>query len=228
MTMKYVGSLLTLLLVWSCQPKTSVEPTKAGPDPMPYRIIRDSVKTGTYLDITVGEEAPTTYAKIQALQTTNSVSYLNVVSNIFADLTALKEQLPLYQYILLDQKPGSDSGVQITIESQRVKSIYLNSGRQLTQWPEGQKANSSVRVGDAISDLYDKLINVRNIDRYSNKFEYISLLTKNLSTKYDEVMSRSPQWYFGYSTGQDQMDQIQVHFEAGKVSKIYIDHYSKY
>lgn len=195
---------------------------------MPYRIIRDSVKTGTYLDITIGEEAPTTYAKIQALQTTKSVSYLNIVSNIFADLTALKEQLPLYQYILLDQKPGSDSGVQITIESQRVKSIYLNSGRQLTQWPEGQKANSSVRVGDAVSDLYDKLINVRNIDRYSNKFEYISLLTKNLSTKFDEVMSRSPQWYFGYSTGQDQMDQIQVHFEAGKVSKIYVDHYSKY
>ncbi len=206
----------------------SVEPTKAGPDPMPYRIIRDSVKTGTYLDITIGEEALITYDKIQALQTTKSVSYLNIVSNIFADLTALKEQLPLYQYILLDQKPGSDSGVQITIENQRVKSIYLNSGRQLTQWPEGQKANSSVRVGDAVLDLYDKLINVRNVDRYSNKFEYISLLTKNLSTKFDKVMSRSPQWYFGYSTGQDQMDQIQVHFEAGKVSKIYIDHYSKY
>lgn len=226
--MKYIGSLLALLLIWSCQPKVSIEPTKVGPEPEPYRVVRDSVKTGAYLDITIGEDAATAYPKIQALRTTKGVTYLNIVSNVFADLSPLKEQLPLYQYILLDQKPGTDSGVQITIEGQTVKSIYLNSGQKLTQWPENQKTRSSVRVGDAVSDLYDKLINVRNIDRYTNKFEYISLPTKNLSTKYDEVMSLSPQWYFGYSTGQNQMDQIQVYFQRSKVSKIYIDHYSKY
>lgn len=226
--MKYIGSLIALLLTWSCQPKVSVEPTTGGPDPIPYRIVRDSIKAGAYLDINIGEDATTTYAKIQTLQITKGVTYLNIVSNVFADLSPLKERLPLYQYIILDQKPGSDSGVQITVEGRTVKSIYLNSGQQLTQWPEEQRANSSVRVGDSVSDLYDKLINVRNIDRYSNKFEYISLLTKNLSTKYDGVMSQSPQWYFGYSTGQDQMDQIQVHFQEGKVSKIYIDHRSKY
>ncbi|MCK8495352.1 hypothetical protein M0L20_26035 [Spirosoma sp. RP8] len=179
------------------------------------------------MGITIGEDAASVYPKIQALRLTKGVTYLNIVGNIFADLSLLKDQLPLYQYILLDQKPGTDSGVQITIEGQTVKSIYLNSGQQLTQWPEKQKANTSVRVGDAVSDLYNKLINVRAIDRYTNKFDYISLLTKNLSTKYDEAMRLSSQWYFGYSTGQNQMDQIQVHFQQSKVSKVYIDHYSK-
>ncbi|MEZ0484419.1 hypothetical protein [Fibrella aquatica] len=228
MTFKYIGSLLALSLIWSCQPKVSVEPTTVGPEPEPYRIVRDSVKTGAYLDITIGENAATAYVKIQTLHTTKDVTYLNIVGNVFADLSLLKERIPLYQYIVLNQKLGSDSGVQITLESQRVKSIYLNSGQQLTQWPEKQKATLSVRVGDAVSGLYDKLIKVRSIDRYANKFENILLLTKNLSTRYDEAMSLSPQWYFGYSTGQDQMDQIQVHFQEGKVHKIYVDHYSKY
>jgi hypothetical protein len=225
--MKYSGSLLVLLFIWSCQPKLSTEPIPVGPEPEPYRIVRDSVKTGTYMGITIGEDAASVYPKIQALRLTKGVTYLNIVGNIFADLSLLKEQLPLYQYILLDQKPGTDSGVQITVEGQIVKSIYLNSGQQLTQWPEKQKASSSVRVGDAVSDLYNKLINVRAVDRYTNKFDYISLLTKNLSTKYDEAMRLSSQWYFGYSTGQNQMDQIQVHFQQSKVSKVYIDHYSK-
>lgn len=228
MTMKCIGSLLGLLLIWSCQPEVSIDPTTVGPEPEPYQIVRDSVKTGTYLDIKIGEDAATVYPKIQALRTTKAISHLNVVSNVFTDLSALKERLPLYQYILLDQKSGTDSGIQITIEGETVKNIYLNSGQQLTQWPAKQKSNSSVRIGDNVSDLYNKLINVRKIARYSNKFEYISLLTKNLSTNYDNFMSLSPQWYFGYPTGQNQMDQIQVHFQDGKVSKIYIDHYSKF
>ena len=226
--MRYIGSLLTLLLIWSCQPKVPVEPITGGPEPQQYRIVRDSLTSGTYLGITINEDAATVYPAIQSLQTSKGVNNLNVVSNVFSDLVPLKERLPLYQCILLDQKPGSSSGVQITLEGQVVKSIYLNSGRQLAQWPEKLGANSSVRVGDNASSLYDKLINVRAIGQYANKFEHISLLTKNLSSTYDAGMSQSPQWYFGYSTGPDQMDQIQVHFQGGKVSKLYIDHYSKY
>ncbi|ADB38135.1 hypothetical protein [Spirosoma linguale] len=226
--MKFIGFLLAAALLWGCQPGTSVDPLTTGPEPEPYRIIRDSIKTGTYLGIAIGEQAASVYPKIQALQATKGVTGLYVVSNVFADLIGLKERLPLYQYILLDQKPGTDSGVQITVEGQTVKSIYLNSGKRLTQWPEKQAVNSSVRVGDAVSTLYDKLVNIRNIDRYTNKFEYISLSTKNLLSDYDGGMSQSPQWYFVYSTGLNQMDQIQVHFRDGKVSKIYIDHYSKY
>ena len=226
--MNCIQFLLAIALVYGCRSVEPIEPQTTGPDPKPYRILRDSVTSGTYLDIAIGEEAATVYPKIQSLQLTKGVRYLDIVSNVFADLAPLKERLPLYQYILLDQKPGSDSGVQINIEGQVVKSIYLNSGRQLTRWPEGAVASSSVRVGDAVTSLYDKLSNISRISRYANKFERISLLTKNLSTGYDAGMSLSPQWYFGYPTGSDQMDQIQVHFEEGKVVKLYIDHYSTY
>ncbi len=85
-----------------------------------------------------------------------------------------------------------------------------------------------MRTGDRVSDLYEKLANIRGIGSYKNKFERIFLFVKNLVTAYDPGMNQSPQWYFGYKTGTDTMDQVQVHFRAGKVVKINIDHYTKY
>lgn len=228
MQTKFIALLLSAALFSGCLPDRQVDPLTTGPEPVPYRIVRDSIETGSYLNIAIGEEAASVYPKIQALQSTKGVTALSVVSNIFSDLAPLRERIPLYQYILLDQQQGTDSGVQITIENQAVKAIYLNSGKKLNQWPEKEKAASSVRMGDAISDLYEKFANIRGIGSYRNKFERISLLVKNLGAAYDPGMGQSPQWYFGYSTGTDTMDQIQVHFEAGKVKKIRIDHYSKY
>ncbi|GAB3959339.1 hypothetical protein GCM10028805_55270 [Spirosoma harenae] len=228
MKTNFIGFLCLISALAGCQPEWSVDPTTAGPDPIPYKIVRDSLLAGSYLGITIHEEAASVYPKIQALQSTKGVGSMNVVSNIYADLSVLKERIPLYQYILLDEKTGTDSGVQITIEGQSVKTMYLNSGKKLSQWPEQSSAIYAVRTGDSISSLYDKLAVIRSISAYSRKFDRISLLTKNLSTGYDPGMNQSPQWYFGYKTGADQMDQIQVHFQTGKVSKIYIDHYSKY
>ncbi|QDK80089.1 hypothetical protein EXU85_16335 [Spirosoma sp. KCTC 42546] len=224
-----VGVLLLIALITSCQTEPSISPTTTtGPEPVPFRMTRDSVLTGTYLGIPIGEGAEPVYTTIQSLQQTKGVTYLNVVSNIFSDLAKLKDRIPLYQYIILDQQQGTDSGVQITIENKAVKSIYLNSGVKLTQWPVLLMANAAVRVGDPIGTLYDKLAVIKGMTTYSNKFERISLQTKNLSTMYDQGMSQSPQWYFMYKTGPDQQDEVQVHFTQGKVSKIAINHYTPY
>lgn len=228
MKINFIGFLLSITTLAGCQFGGPVDPLTTGPEPEPYKIVRDSVMTGSYLGIAIDEEAASVYPKIQALQSTKGVSGLQVVSNIFSDLRSLENRIPLYQYILLDEKPGTGTGVQITIENQSVKVIYLNDGKKLSQWPEKGKASSSVRTGDAITSLYAKLTKISDNNAYRNKFQRISLLTKNLATGYDAGMAQSPQWYFGYSTGVDQMDQIQVHFQGGKVSKIYIDHYSKY
>lgn len=218
---------LAAALFASCKSETD-GPIGPGPEPEPYRIERDSIESGSYLGIAIGDEAAAVYPKIQGLQADKGIPAMNIVSNIFSDLGSLRERIPLYEYILLDQNQGTDTGVQITIKAGKVSALYLNSGKKLGQWPEKEKASSSVRMGDDVAAIYEKLANIRGIKSYSSKFERISLLTKNLSTAYDQAMSQSPQWYFGYSTGQGTMDQIQVHFEAGKVKKIRIDHYSKY
>lgn len=228
MRLHFFVFILFTAIFSSCISDSPIEPVTTGPEPVPYHIVRDSIETGSYLDIAIGDEAAAAYPKIQSLQSGKGFSALNVVSNIYSDLTLLRERIPLYQYILLDQKHGTNSGVQITIEDGTVKAIYLNSGKKLSQWPENQKASFSVRIGDAVTSLYDKFSTIREKGSYALQFERILLLTKNLSTAYDSGMGQSPQWYFGYSTGTDAMDQIQLHFEAGKVKKITIDHYSKY
>lgn len=228
MQTKFIALLLSAVLFSGCLSNSTVDPVTTGPEPTPYSVVRDSIETGSYLNIAIGEEAASVYPKIQALQSVKDISGLSVVSNIFSDLAALRDRIPLYQYILLDQQQGTDSGVQITIEDQTVNAIFLNSGKKLNQWPEKEKAASSVRMGDRVSDLYEKLANIRGIGSYKNKFERIFLFVKNLGTSYDPGMSQSPQWYFGYTTGTDTMDQVQVHFRAGKVVKINIDHYTKH
>lgn len=227
MQTKFIAFLFSVVLFSACQSDT-VEPEIVGPDPIPWRIERDSIETGSYLNIAIGDEAVAVYPKIQALQDSKGVSAMTVVSNIFSDLASLRTSIPLYSYILLDQNTGTDSGVQISIEAGKVKAIYLNSGKKLNQWPEKGNAASSVRMNDDVNALYDKFSKIRQDKSYAPKFERIFLMDKNLKTAYDPAMNQSPQWYFGYSTGQDTMDQIQVYFEAGKVKKIGINHYSRY
>jgi hypothetical protein len=227
MRTKFIAFLFSAVLFPACQFDT-VDPLVVGPDPEPWRIERDSIQTGSYLDIAIGDAAEAVYPKIQALQDSKGVSTMTVVSNIFSDLALLRTSIPLYSYILLDQSAGSDSGVQISIEAGKIKAIYLNSGKKLSKWPNKGNAASSVRINDDVNALYGKFSKIQQDKSYTPKFERISLMGKNLNAAYDPAMTQSPQWYFGYSTGQDAMDQIQVHFQAGKVTKIGIAHYSKY
>ncbi len=131
MQTKFIALLLSAALFSGCLSNSTVDPVTTGPEPTPYKVVRDSIETGSYLNIAIGEEAASVYPKIQALQSAKGVSGLSVVSNTFSDLAPLRDRIPLYQYILLDQQQGTDSGVQITIEDQTVNAIYLNSGKKI-------------------------------------------------------------------------------------------------
>jgi len=219
------AALLLFTLLTGCQKNALVSPDAITICPPAPLVTRDSIYAGTYLGMSIQDSPEAVYAVIQTLRQTQGVSYLNVVSNSSSDLTQLRNRIPLYQYMLLDQTKGTDSGVQITLESGQVKSLYLNSGQPLTQWPTNAKANASVRLGDPASALYDKFVQIRSQREYANKFERISLLTKDLSSAYDRAMSQSPQWYFTHATGTNRWDEVQVYFRDGKVSHIHINHY---
>ena len=214
-------TLFLFVFLTSCLTNPSVEPDPITVCPPPAVILsRDSIASGSYLGLTINDEAEKAYAGLQTLRQTTGITFLNVVSNNTSDLAQLRERLPLYQYILLDQNQGTDSGVQITIEADQVKSIYLNSGRQLSQWPANLQAASSIRLGDATGSLYTKFVKIRAVSAYANKFERISLLTKNLAAAYDPAMRQSPQWYFTYNPSAGLMDEVQVHFKDGTISYI--------
>ena len=222
-----IGILFAFLLTTvGCQMDESPDPTEPIVEPRFAILVEsDTINSGSYLGLHVTEKAESIYTNIQSLRVPEKISYVNIVSNISTDITQLRNRIPLYQSVLLDQKVGTDSGVQITIEEGKVKSIYLNSGKKLTQWPEKSDSQSSVRVGDQAIELYQKLVNIHNKGTYSNKFERISLFTKDMSTGFDSVMAQSPQWYFSYSTGQDLWEMVQVHLKDGKVDYIVVNRF---
>ncbi|MCE7060763.1 hypothetical protein [Dyadobacter sp. CY343] len=200
------------------EPKPIVEPR------WPILISRDSISSGGHLGLAIDEEAASAYTKLQQLRP-KGIEYANIVGNIFSDLSQLNGRLKLYTYLLLDEQIGTDTGVQITLQSGSVSSIYLNSGRYLDQWPLKKNASSSVRLGDNADVVYQKLTKISGDKSYANKFERISLLTKDLATGFDPVMAASPQWYFRYQLEPGISEDVQINLEKGKVKYLIISRY---
>ena len=149
------------------------------------------------------------------------------MSNVVTEVSQLKNRLPLYSYILLDQSKGTDSGVQITLETGKIKNLFLNSGEELSQWPKKENAKSSLRLGDNSEELYEKLIRIRGKSQYAGKFERIMLLTKDLATGFDPGMAQSPQWYFAYTTADGLFEVVNVHLKDGSVAYMTVERYKK-
>ena len=221
------GTFFTLILtITGCQMDVSRDNVGPIVDPPPIVIIsRDSIASGSYLGLTIDEKAENIYPAVQSLQKSNGVSYLNVVSNFSTEITDLQNRIALYQYIWFDESKGTDSGIQINLESGKVKSIFLNSGKPLTQWPEKLGSESAIFIGDPADKLYGKFVSIRSKSEYASKFERIMLATKDLSTSYDPLMSKSPQWYFAYSVGADVHEMVKINFKGGKVSYLIVERY---
>lgn len=218
---------LTVIL-GGCFNEQMDEPTLIVEPPLVELISTDTIRSGRYLGFTIGEKADEIYKLVVALQASQGVTYLNVVGNVFDGLAGLEERMPLYQTILLDERRGTDAGVQLSLEEGRVKNIFLNSGKKLNQWPEKPRALPAIKLGDEAELLFPKLEKISVDKAYTNKFERISLLTKDLSKDYDHHMAGAPQWYFAYTLEDNKMDEVKLNFEEGKLKEILIHHYQRY
>ncbi len=201
--------------------KETVEPERYGTSPSNKYLGSDTVSTGSHLDIAIGEKPEDVYAALQAKE----LGAIHVVSNFVTDIATLQNRLPLYNYMLFDEAKGTENGVQLTLENGRLKSIWLNSGRKLEQWPERSTRHQAIRTGDDAKVLYQKLERLSRDGSYRSRFERVMLLTKDPGTAYDQPMGASPQWYFSIRVSQNRWDVVQVHFKNGHVSHFLVSHY---
>ncbi len=207
-----------------CLRDDSMGPEIIVDPPFQVLVSRDTITAGEHLGLGIGAGVENVYTSLQALEQ-KGIQYVNVVGNSFSDLTKLSDRIHLYQSIFLDEQKGTDSGVQIAFEAGQVKSIYLNSGKRLAQWPSNENASISVREGDKAETLYPKLVKIRSKSAYSNKFERISLFTKVLSTQYDPAMTSSPQWYFRYEVEPGLYEDVKINLENEKVKYLEVSRY---
>lgn len=231
---KWVGNpsglwalLLSPFLLFGCLNTSETEPEIIIEPPYNSLIGTDTISSGDYKQFSIGANAETTYASVNQLKENIGLDYINIVANIYSDITELEDKLPLYHYIFMDEEKGTSTGVQLGISEDRIATIFLGNGEELEKWPT-DLSQFAIRKGDEVATLFDKLKTISQNDKYKKKFEAINLLTKDLSKPYDSQMSKSPQWYFGYTLADDKMDVIKLNFEEGMLKNIIIDHFETY
>lgn len=223
----FAGLFFISFVLAGCR-QQAVAPAPVSSDSDTRLLGSDTLNRGSYLGFNFGETPEVSYATIQSLRDSKAIPGLNVVANSYPDLSQLRERIPLYLALYLDEQRGTSTGVQFAFEAGKVKSIYLNSGKQLTQWPAQAAASSSIAVGDPVEDLYEKLVQIKSLEPYSNKFERITLSPKDLAKGYDPNMNLLPQWYFPYAVETNQFDVVQLHFREGKLSFIVVNHWLRH
>lgn len=203
-------------------------PEITGPDPPPPTtfISRDSIFEGNYRGIAINSSKDEVFSVLEEYRKKSIVVYVSPVNNYFFDITDLKARIHLFDYVVLDEKIDTDSGVQLQLVSGEVKSITLNNRRELMQWPEASTASESIQIGDQSEVLYNKLLALSIRSEYAHKFERIVLTTLYTFALYDPVLASMP-WSFIYATQPDLSEQIRVHFKEKKVQYITVDHFKK-
>lgn len=219
--------LLSPFLLFGCLNTSETEPEIIIEPPYSSLIGTDTISSGTYKQFSIGANSKATYMAVNQLKGEIGLDYLNVVANIYSDIAELEDKLPLYHYIFMDEEKGTSTGVQLGISEDRIATIFLGNGDELEKWPT-DLSQSAIRKGDEVATLFDKLKTISQNDKYKKKFEAINLLTKDLSKPYDYQMSKSPQWYFGYTLTDNKMDVVKLNFEEGILQNIIINHFETY
>jgi hypothetical protein len=219
--MKNLLLLLLLVVTFSaCIKDESI--TAPIVDPIPPKVLsRDTITTGQLWGFAIGQSSSSVYAKAQEVKVERKIAYMSVVGNVFTSLESLENKIPLYLSIYLDQTVGTSTGIQIYFTNNTVKSIWTNDGAKMNKWPSNTVDASTVAVGDQIGDIYSKLVNIKKLSAYANKFERISVFEKEITKPYDDQMTNSRLWYINGDVDDKSYYQLELNFTAGKLVSIY-------
>lgn len=204
-------------------------PETTGPDPV-YVVKflgRDSIAEGSYRGISINSPADDAFMVLEDYRKDKTVAYLGAVNNFFSDVTDLENRIPLFDWIVLDEKFDTDSGVQMELASGIVKSITLNNRKELKQWPEAADPKAAIQIGDQPQVLYNKLVALSKQTEFSRKFEKIMLSTKHTYALYDPYKASQPWTFIYFPQSQSVSEQVAIYFKDKKVHYIIVDRFEK-
>lgn len=221
-------SILLSLLAVGCN-TDNPGPETTGPEPLPVVkfLGRDSISEGNYRGISINSPADDAFKVLEDYRKSKTVAYLGAVNNYFSDVTDLENRIHLFEWVVLDEKFDTDSGVQLRLESGTVKSITLNDRRELKQWPETADSKEAIRIGDQSQVLYNKLLALSKQTRFANKFEKIVLSTRETYALYDPNKASLPWTFIYFPQLQGVTEHARIYLKDKKVHYIIVDHFEQ-
>jgi hypothetical protein len=221
--MKNIYALvLTVLVALSACKKENIGDGTIIDPPATKIISRDTVTSGQFWGLGIGQASTDIYATLQAMRAEKQLTEIGVVGNVFDKLEKIENKVPLYKSVLLDYASGTAAGIQIYFADDKVSSIYTNNGAKLHKWPGNTGAEASITTGEAISGVYAKLLNIRQNPGFTGLFERVSIFSKDILKPYDDLMAQSPEWYFVSPGANKRYTQVQMKFTAGKLTAVYV------
>lgn len=221
---RLAAAFALLLSLASCMKGSTVET-----DAKPYRPIqKDTLRAGELWGLTIGEAAPAVYEVLQDIRSSRQIGYVGVVGNVYNDLSAIEDKIPLYNSLFMDETTGTPQGIQLGFEAGKIKVIYMNNGTPLNKWPSITDFANGLTIGDSISTVYDKLAAIKNIAVYGAKLQRLSLFDKNMATEYDPGMANSTQWQVVTATVDKRWKLLELNFSLGSLNSIYYTLYENY
>lgn len=208
------------LLFVSCLKNDSDDPEIIIEPPFPIEVKLDSIQTGSLYNVTVGNSAEEVYKGLQEFtDSKGKISYLAITGVLNTTLTDLKDRIPLYNGLILDQKPSNPLSSQIYFKGGKIESIYYrNSPNKLSRWPVD--ASDPLKIGDPVENIYDKLVALQKDGRYARFFEYMGLFEKNMDKPFDTFQNKSNLWQFSVTVDDKNFIRVGLVFENAVLVKI--------
>jgi len=211
--------LMSSLLFFSCikDDNTDLEPIVEPP--WPVEVKTDSIMTGNLYNVSIGMSAEEVYKGLQGFSNAKGkIEYLSISGVLNVGINSLKDRIPLYSGLILDQKPSSVSSGRINFKNNKIESIYSRDGVRLIKWP--YDAVDPLRLGDPLESIYDKLKKLESDSRYKRLFEYIGMFEKNMDRPFDTIQKKSTLWQSRIAEDDKNFVSIDFIFENEKLVKI--------
>jgi hypothetical protein len=182
--------------------------------------LADSLLSGSYIGLTIGDSSRISYDRLQQLYISDSIDNLTIVDNMFSNPMVLPYLLPLYLNIYTDDTIGSDYGLELAFKSDTLQFLIQSHGIILSSWPSSTRPESTITIGNHRAEIANKLVELSGSQAYKKSLRAFRLFEKDLSSLADTFLLCRPQWYFSRRFSTDTVLQTQLFFQNKKLIKV--------
>jgi hypothetical protein len=160
----------------------------------------EDTTSGKKWTLQIGSTPVEAYNQLQELGIAKKFDAVAVVyRKSFSKPEEIKNYLGLYRAITLQSRSGVIARALIQLNQDKVSSIEIGGALldATFKWPQDASDEIAVHVNDPIDILYEKLLAIYQIPRYSDY--QIILPDKSLEKPFDPDMANYNEWAFDFS-----------------------------
>lgn len=160
----------------------------------------ENITKGSKWTLTIGSSPAQVYSQLQTLGLERNFSSIIIVGRKpYSKPEDMQDMIGFYNGITVISNDGVIDGASIQLIQDTVNSIDAGNGMlySVSFWPQDISDKEAIQVSDSITEMYQKLLNIFLVPKYSSYQIFLS--DKPLNKPFDPDMSIYEEWGFGFS-----------------------------